>query len=211
MDLDARKRTLDQVKPSKRAVFVACALLLTSACVDDDFAACDPDAGEGPEGLLIEMESINPVAPFTFETTHAGYSGEGYLQWPYSQVDSQHGIDHAQEAILEYEFEIGQPGTYLFEVRGRRDRIGWCEDAPDDACNDVWIAVDDAEFTKKMVKHKWGKWDWNGKWDPENGSPFTMEVELCKGVHSVSISGRSNGVSLDALRIYRSGSEPPAE
>jgi hypothetical protein len=119
------------------------------------------------------------------------------------------GITSSQDAVLAYPFSVETGGLYLFEVRGRRDHEGWCTDAADDACNDIWVKIDDGAWTKKMIKQgTWGAWIWDGKWEP-GASVITTEITLTPGAHSYLISGRSNGVKIDAIRIYMDGTSPP--
>ena len=41
--------------------------------------------------------------------------------------------------------------------------------------------------------------------------PHPQEQELCIGQHTVSIAGRSNGVAIDALRIFVKDTTPPEQ
>jgi serine-aspartate repeat-containing protein C/D/E len=169
----------------------------------------DTDEPNGKTGVYIEVESISPVFPWVEETSKTGYYGTGYFRWP-DENDGPNGITDSQNAVLNYDFSIGTSGTYLFEVRGRRDHEGWCETAKDDACNDIWVKIDNGKWTKKMIKQNtWAAWVWDPQWEP-GSSVIKTEVNLTQGSHSYSISGRSNGVKIDAIRIYLKGTTAPA-
>ncbi|MBN2343240.1 MAG: hypothetical protein JXX29_09735 [Deltaproteobacteria bacterium] len=168
----------------------------------------DTEEPTGLTGVYFEVESIPPVAPWVEETIYDDYSGTSYFRWP-DVADNSNGITANQDAALVYEFSVGTSGTYLVEVRGRRDHEGWCTDAADDACNDVWVKMDDGDWIKKMIKQgTWGEWIWDGKWEP-GGSVITTEIQLNAGRHTYRISGRSNGVKIDAVRIYLQGTIAP--
>jgi hypothetical protein len=173
-----------------------------------DTEPVDTSMPNGETGVYFEVESIEPVFPWVEETVYDNYLGSSYFRWP-DVADNQHGITNSQDAVLVYDFSIGESGTYLFEIRGRRDHEGWCVDAANDACNDLWVKIDDGDWTKKMIKQgTWGEWIWDPKWEP-GSNVITTEVYLDAQNHTYSISGRSNGVKIDAVRIYRKGTTPP--
>lgn len=177
-------------------------------------ADCDgtPALASGVSGVYMEVELLTPVAGWTEETAVSGYLGSSYFQW----TDTMGGAPGDGDPFLSYCFEVETAGTYLLEIHGRRDHdVGtFCENAADDACNDVWVQIDgqgsgNQTWTKKMIKHAWGTWDWDEQWDPQNGSPFTTEIDLSAGTHVLGIAGRSHRVKIDAIRIYLMGTQPP--
>jgi len=199
---------------------------MDAAVTDDDAGSSGEDAGPttvsfceesdvlatGSEGVYLEVEAIDPVDGWTEESAVSGYQGDAYFQWE----DRRAGRPD-DDVVLSYCFRLDTPGTYLLEVRGRRDQDAGteCEGAANDECNDVWVQIDgsgheDQSWTKKMIKPPWGEWQWNDRWDPMNGSPFQTQLELDAGRHVLAIDGRSHRVKIDAIRIYRMGTEPPA-
>lgn len=169
------------------------------------------DSNNGKSGVYIEVESVDPTSHWTEETSIGGFYGESYFNWG-DPASNTHGITGAPSSdgdALHYSFTIDTPGTYLAEVRGRRDHEGWCTDAANDACNDVWSRMDEGKWTKKMIKQgTWEKWIWDGKYEP-GSSVITAEYDLSAGRHTYSLAGRSNGVKIDAIRIYLKGTTPP--
>lgn len=187
---------------------------------DAPSVTCDgtPLIASGVDGVYFEVEAIDPVGDWTEETVVDGHFGDSYFQW----IDEKVNAPDENDAVLRYCFAVETAGSYRMEFRGRRDREEgtFCETSASDGCNDVWIQVDGKGafhggeqqiWTKKMIKPPWGEWGWNDRWDPENGAPFAVEIELEAGAHVLGVSGRSHRVKLDAVRIWLDGTDKPAE
>lgn len=166
----------------------------------------------GVDGVYFEVEAIEATADWTEETADDGFFGDSYFQW----IDARRGAPDDDDPFLAYCFAVETTGTYKLEVHGTRDNDvdTFCADAANDECNDIWVQIDgqgsgNQTWTKKMIKPPWGQWRWDANWDPQNGSPFPTEVELSAGPHLLGMAGRSHRVRIDAVRIYRVGTDAP--
>lgn len=176
---------------------------------------CDgiPVVASGVGAVYMEAELIDATADWTEESDAAypGFTGS-YFQWN----DTFGSAPGEGETALQYCFAVETEGTYWLETHGRRDQdVGtFCETSENDGCNDIWVQIDgqgsgDQTWTKKMQSGPFGQWQWDDRWDPQNGSPFRTEIELSAGVHLLGIAGRSHRVKLDAIRIFLAETDPP--
>lgn len=156
---------------------------------------------------LIEIESISPLGDWKLQTFKSGYSGSGYFYW---DGPNKYGAPPTNSTLI-YTFTLTQAGTYRIDFRGRRDQEGPCVGAASDECNDVYSKVDDLEWEKTMMKGPWGNWHWQGAIDAHNVGVINADYDLSAGTHTLQVTGRSEGVILDAIAIYLKGTSRPGD
>lgn len=155
--------------------------------------------------FYTEIEARDPVSPWVNGDSIAGFTGSGYFFW--TAGDRMSGT---KEGVMPYTFTVGQSGDYVIDFRGRRNHDGICDGAANDLCNDIFVQVNDGSWEKHMIKRMgWDTWGWDHRYD-KHGSGVVPHVQsLSAGQHTIRVAGRSKGVFLDALRIYKEGTTPP--
>jgi hypothetical protein len=165
-----------------------------------------PPPPTGTTSAWIEAESVTPVSSWAFSKSLEGYSGTGYLEWTAGDKTAE---PVAGTRGMVYSFSVSKAGTYVVELRGRRDQTGLCAGALSDACNDVFTRIDTHEWFKTMIKGPWGQWFWQSGIETAPSTITPAHYELTAGNHTLEILGRSKGVKLDAMRIYLKGTTAP--
>jgi hypothetical protein len=156
------------------------------------------------DGWWFEAEQEAPATPWILATSKAGYFGDGYLEWTGGDTRN------TSSGLMAYRFEVTTPGTYIVNMRGRRDLEGVCEGAAGDECNDVYTRMNDGEAHKTMIKGTFGQWIWESRYfDDGDVSVQPATYDLQAGTNTFYLSGRSRGVKVDCFYIYREGTLPP--
>lgn len=135
-------------------------------------------------------------------TEHAGYTGEGYLEW--KTGDDSGKIDKAGKGILTWQFAIDTVGEYQLHMHSRPS--GGTEH------NDVWIDFPDIYAYKvkkgdnkgelknwtKMYNNGGGKWDWQTTTVDHDRHDIWISVTE-PGVYTFRCSGRSTKFAVDRI------------
>ncbi len=156
------------------------------------------------DGWYIEAESIPVVGDWILESKKPGYTGEGYIM-------NSNPSKISRGSRMSYEFTVETAGTYIADLRGRRDREGVCENEAGDQCNDVYTAWDGGNKVKTMVKRMgWDQWGWQSTIEVAHHSFQKNMKDLEPGPHKFHLEIRSKGVKIDAIAIYKKGTGRPS-
>lgn len=160
---------------------------------------CDKGVFEEKNGIVVfEAESIALSEGWSLENTIQGYSGGGYITWTDPNIIEKNG-----QGLLSYPFKIINPGIYTLKMRNYHS----CEDFTE--CNDVFVKMDDGDWQKNF-NHTLRRWDWNSRQDIDH--IFTdSEFFLNEGNHTLYLSGRSQGFSIDKMSLYQKDAYKTAE
>ncbi|MDC0434817.1 hypothetical protein OAM69_04150 [bacterium] len=155
-------------------------------------------------GGLVMMESETDDNPegWTFGTAIEGYTGIGYLEWT--------GPNYFQKAnagngVILYNFQIFTAGNY--ELRWR-SRIALGESATEH--NDSWVRLATGENIPeehpikgwtKVYMNQLNSWTWQASTVDFDPMPIRQYFEI--GNHTVEISGRSAGHTIDRIALQR--------
>jgi hypothetical protein len=148
--------------------------------------------------FYTEIESVPARGEWAKETSLSGYNGSGYFYWHGGNVMSSAPTASA----LSYTINLSKNDTYKIAFRGRRDLTGECAGAASDECNDIYVKVDNGPWNKTMVKGTWGEWIWQANYEPSGSGVIPAEYNLSAGTHTIQVTGRSEGVKLDAFSVY---------
>lgn len=154
-------------------------------------AQCNTYQEQG--GLVVfEVESTPAVEFWTAETDLAGYSGDAYYTWRGPEHFAVPGA-----AILTYQIDVTTPGLYYFRLHNRHD-------FPDPSQqNDVYAQLDGAGWIKTFSSQR-GVWTWATAFD-HHTFQGNAEYYLSAGAHTLQISARSYGFSIDRIALYLPG------
>lgn len=165
--------------------------------------------------VIIETESYPVTEGWLYKADTTKHSGLGYLEW---NMDGQ-GIP-AGKGILDYSFEITEPGNYQLFLRARMADPTNRPETLDPDGNDVWVKFTGGKdvANQQMLAGKWNKiailghpsgWTWNTNADAGKPHPITPVCRYFeKGTYSIAISGRSKGYILDKIAIIKYNNNP---
>lgn len=114
---------------------------------------------------------------------------------------------------LEYLVNIVTPGVYTFHVHnyhgagpecsGLAFTVPGCECNDGSECNDIWVTMDDLPWDKAF-SNTVGLWIWNTAFHHENQTPEfgSITFSLTAGMHTLKISGRSHGMTIDRILLH---------
>ena len=116
-------------------------LLLTTLAFtpNKSYGQCDAKFVEENGYVIFEAEEATLVQEWEKQTAIGNYTGSGYIVWTGSNNHNNPGV-----AILDYVFEIKNPGVYRFEMRSQIDRQG-NPNVGSDARNDSFVRFPDAD------------------------------------------------------------------
>jgi hypothetical protein len=128
------------------------------------------------------------------------YRGDGYMRWEGGSQGVGHGIDEEQqyqgdrEDWMVFRLFISTPGRYSVDLR--------CFHQERDGDNDCWIG----KIGQDTLVYKFGtchvrQYSWHD-WDPDKAT-----FHLDAGHQAVYVAGRSNGMGIDRVAIWRSHTE----
>ncbi len=165
--------------------------------------------------VLIESESVPATQGWKYIVDGQGHAGLGYLEW----IPTGQGIKPGT-GLLTYNFTISQPGNYQLLLRGRiKDPTNRPETLDPDS-NDIWVKISGGNNVtgQTPLKEDWNKiailghpagWTWNTHVDVEQAhpnSPVCRHFE--KGNYLLSLSGRSQGYTIDRFAFVRYSVQP---
>ena len=186
----------------------------------------------GKNQIIIEAEDHKAVGHFKVRSNVKDFAGKGFMVYQNSDIPSggSHKFDGKSE--LKFKYLIEEDGTYTFALRAARyegDMNYRVENSHDnDACprgkakdctqadlnNDAFLGTTGRSPAKIFVG--FGKttdeWKFGGTFDI-NHKKSAPKVQLKKGLHTLTIQGRSNLFAIDRLYIYkndRPGQKDPA-
>jgi hypothetical protein len=143
--------------------------------------------------LVMEVESTPANTSWAVGTTLTGYTGSSYYTWTGSDYFGTPG-----NGILAYTFNIQTPGTYNFAFRNRHDF------ADSTLENDHWLKLDNGTWVKTYSSIR-GVWTWNTNHEFSATNKVPAKYTLTAGQHTLYVSARSRGMSLDRLVFYLPG------
>eukprot|EP00041_Stephanoeca_diplocostata_P009194 m.139858 g.139858 ORF g.139858 m.139858 type:complete len:797 (+) comp17643_c0_seq5:96-2486(+) len=139
-----------------------------------------------------EVESAAATGSWQFGSSIANHAGSGYYTWtgPNHFGSTGHGT-------LEYSLQITTPGEYTFAIRN------YHSDPDPTESNDVWLKVGGNSWVK-CYSELVGMWQWMFKMDVGHGdTERPPKYTLNAGTHTIKLSGRSNGFSIDRIHVYQ--------
>ncbi len=179
-----------------------------------------PPADEGPiaptvptelNGLLVvEAEDLLPAPGWELRTNPTGHTGTGYIAWTFPGQGRAPG-----EGVLRLQFRITTPGDYQFLWHSRMVDPTNRPETLDADGNDTWIrflsgtdspgqfALGAGWRKVALLGHPPG-WSWSTHADqgpPHPDIPVSRRFEA--GLHTVELSGRSQGHLIDRLVLRR--------
>ncbi len=171
---------------------------------------------------LVVMEAESVGRPHGWEantfSTHP-HTGPTSLRWSLPGQARKPG-----EGELTFTFRIETSGTYQLHLRSRLTDPKNRPETPDPDGNDTWLRFEsgaDISGQPELGTGKWQKlaalghpesWTWSthaDKGPPHNPRPITRQ--FAAGVHTLKLSGRSEGHIIDRLVLRRYEGSPAAE
>jgi hypothetical protein len=186
-----------------------CLTIAAIAFISSNLHAQDLPVFIEQDGLVVfEVESHPPTGSWKKETRVKGYSGECYYTWSKSGITRTPGGD----GLMTYKFKINKAGSYGFSWHNYHCAGSGRPHPQDDQTreNDSWTKIDDMQWCKTY--HYYGSacsWNWNTWWDKSHcwAGGTRSKFNLDKGCHTLLVSGRSYGHSIDKIAIHM-GSAP---
>lgn len=142
--------------------------------------------------VVVQAESPERGEGWVTGTNVAGYTGDSFIRW-----DGPDYFNTPGNGLIDYKLFIQTPGTYQIRLRSYKD------DPDPSQNNDVWVKVDNDDWLKTFSAAPINDWFWNTQYDliPHVDQP-PASAELSTGLHTLSLSGRSNDFHLDRLHLY---------
>jgi hypothetical protein len=140
--------------------------------------------------LVMEVEHALPVDHWAVETALPGFTGDSYYTW--------HGPNYfgnPGNAILTYPILINNPGEFNLRIHNRHDFPDPTEE------NDVWARMDSGPWVKAFSPVG-GQWTWGTYFDLGH-SQINASYLLSAGPHTLQISARSEGISIDRIHLHK--------
>jgi len=98
-----------------------------------------------------------------------------------------------------YNFQVNTAGTYQL--------WGLCR-VPNSGDDSFWVRVDDNDWVRWNQITGSSAWEWDDLHDDRLNGASAISYPLSIGVHTITISYRENGASLDKLHLTSNGSTP---
>jgi hypothetical protein len=140
--------------------------------------------------LVMEVEHAPPVAQWSVETNLPGFTGDSYYTWRGPDYFGTPG-----NAILSYPIQITNAGEFNFRLHNRHDYPDPTEE------NDVWVKMDSGSWVK-VFSPVAGQWTWGTFFDFGTHQTNASYL-LSPGPHTIQISARSHGISIDRITLYK--------
>ncbi len=153
--------------------------------------------------VVIEMESANAGAGWSFENTISNYKGTGYYVWKGADLLSSNKA--GQGGTITYHFRISKPGNYELRWRSYIAKGNSRSDS-----NDSWARFPTGKNISgehaltgwtKVYMNTFGDWSWSAKTVDRKG--YRIRQYFGAGDHSIEVSGRSNGHAIDRIVLYK--------
>ena len=152
--------------------------------------AQDPVYQESGGIVVVEIESHATAGGWARETSLAGYTGSAYYTWRGGDLFNSPG-----SGVLRYRFNLTAGGTYYFRFHNRHD-------FPDSTLeNDCFTRMDGGAWVKTFSSTR-GEWTWATNHEFNSTSKPAAQYTLTAGEHTLEISGRSGGFSIDRFHLY---------
>ncbi len=204
--------------------------ILTTAILLLLFAHAQPTNGQADYEeinniVVIEAENLDSIDNWTIETSAAGYSGTGYLEWDQGQF-----LGNPGNGTMAVRIKINDPGTYYFLWRSK---VGFGNSSTDH--NDSWLRFDDAAAfyaeddngnrvypvgrgTPNPVgasANGWFKvyssgttnWTWSTLTNDHDGHDIYVRFDTA-GIYTMEISARSEHHFLDRIVLSKNYNNP---
>lgn len=189
------------------------------------FGQCDAKFKEKNGLIVFEAEEATLVQDWEEQTTIGNFTGSGYIIWTGPKNLSNPGV-----GVLDYVFEIDNPGTYRFEMRSQIDNQG-NPNVEKDARNDSFVRFPDADEVyaadgvdgskyypkgsnqnptipgagnENWVKVFMGQFEWT--WGTNSGDELSLDLYATfdnPGVYTMQISSRSTFHAVDRFILYK--------
>lgn len=140
--------------------------------------------------VVVEIESAAAVPSWASQTALAGYTGTSYYTWTGPDLFGSPG-----SGILNYRLNISAAGTYSFRIHNRHDFADSTEQ------NDVFTRLDGGTWVKTYSSQR-GQWTWATNHEFSGTDKPPAQYVLSAGIHTLEISGRSHGFSIDRFHLY---------
>lgn len=142
--------------------------------------------------IVIQPENHTLVTGWKKGTSVAGHTGNGYILW--------NGDDQSTpgNGLISYQLNIASPGRYLINLRSNKKDPNASED------NDVWMRVDSGQWYKTYNGNQQiNQWNWNTQYEIVQHQDIPAAfADFTSGLHTLSLSGRSNGFYIDRIHLY---------
>lgn len=174
-------------------VLLVCASLVSSAMADTFV--------ESGGVLLMEAESSPANGDWVLERSIGGFSGNGYLRW---DGPNAFALSSAGRGTITYTFRIQRAGNYELLWRSRITRGNNRTEH-----NDSWVRFPSGRnIAGQQALNGWTKvfmntlnqWAWQSATVDNVGR--RVRQFFSAGVHTIQISGRSNGHAIDRIALY---------
>ena len=154
------------------------------------------------EGIVVmEVETVAPEGDWSLETSIDGYTGSGYYVW---RGANNFPVSAAGEGVITYSFYVNNPGNY--ELRWR-SRITIGNDSTEH--NDNWVRFatgtnvpgeEPLAGWTKVFQNQLNTWSWLARTVDHVAKPIRQFFDA--GLHTLEISGRSNGHGIDRVVLF---------
>ena len=151
---------------------------------------------EDPNGVVvmeIESGSLAKGHSWRGETKMEGYTGKGYYTWRGGNMYGSPG-----RGVIGFRFRISKKGKYHLRIRNRHDFHDSTEQ------NDCWTKLDNHKWIKTFSSKR-GEWTWRTNFEYSGNNKPAAVWDLRAGTHTLLISGRSTGFSIDRIHLYLDG------
>jgi len=144
--------------------------------------------------VVMEVESSPLAGDWKLENSVTPYLGTCYYTWRRGGATS---ITSAGQGVLSYKVKISKPGTYNFRFRSYHNYP-----ADQTQQNDTWVRMDSGNWVKCYQVNS-ASGSWNFKCTFEIGHDHVAPAyQLTAGTHTLQLSGRSYGHSVDRIHLY---------
>jgi len=120
-----------------------------------------------------------------------------YLTW--TGDNSYNSPSNNPDDLLIYNFEVNDAGTYQL--------WGLCL-APNTDDDSFWVKIDNNDWVRWNQITGSNTWQWDDLHDDRFNSGAAISYFLSSGIHTLTISYRENGASIDKLHLTNNGSTP---
>jgi hypothetical protein len=160
--------------------------------------------------IAIEAESVPVTEGWVYKADTTKFSGLGYLEWGMTGQGIKPG-----KGILNYTFDISEPGNYQLFIRGKLLNPANRPETLDPDGNDIWVKFIGGNDVKnqKCLANDWFKtliighptgWTWNTNADGGKTHPLTAVCRYYeKGTYTISLCGRSEGFAIDKIILAK--------
>ena len=146
--------------------------------------------------VVMEIESVPTASGWSRQSSVNGYTGAAY----YTRTGAS--TRETGKGTLRFEIVVDDPGLYAVSIRSRRDRSP-DENVENDQRNDVFAKMDSDQWWKATTHAAFGSWGWIDKKSVAHATFEPLTWQLSRGSHTFLISGRSEGIKIDRVHVYK--------